>query len=50
MPHDRDDRLQALADDYTVAVNQAIEEDRFDLVERLADEYPDAVLAVLSAG
>lgn len=44
-----DERLQALADEYTAAVNQAIAEDRFDTVERLAAEYPDAALAVLTS-
>ncbi len=40
-------RLQALDEEYTAAVNAAIEEDRFDLVQRLADEYPDAAAEIL---
>ncbi|GAY12349.1 hypothetical protein [Pseudonocardia sp. N23] len=50
MTHEMSERLQALADDYTAAVNQAVAEDRFDTVARLADEYPDAALEVLTAG
>ena len=42
-------RLQALDEEYTAAVNDAIEEDRFDLVQRLADEYPDAAAEIMEA-
>jgi len=41
-------RLQALHDEYTTAVNVAIEEDRDELVARLADEYTDAALRLLT--
>ena len=40
-------RLQALDEEYTAAVNAAIEEDRFDLVDALAAEYPDAAAEIL---
>ena len=42
-------RLQALDEEYTAAVNAAIEEDRFDLVQRLAAEYPDAAAEIMEA-
>ena len=41
-------RLQALHDEYTTAVNVAIEEDRDELVARLADEYTDAALRLMT--
>lgn len=40
-------RLRELDEEYTAAVNAAIEEDRDDLVRELAAEYPDAAAAVL---
>lgn len=40
-------RLQALEASYTVAVNEAVAEDRDDLVRELVDEYPDAMLKVM---
>lgn len=42
-------RLQALDEEYTAAVNAAIEEDRNDLVAQLAAEYPDAAAEVMNA-
>jgi dihydroneopterin aldolase len=43
-------KLERLRDEYTAAVNAAIEENRFDLVERLADAYPDHALELMAAG
>lgn len=40
-------RLKALDEQYTAAVNYAIAEDRDELVQQLADEYPDAVVEVI---
>ncbi len=40
-------RLRALDEEYTEAVNRAIEEDRDDLVRELAAEYPDAALDIM---
>jgi hypothetical protein len=42
-------RLKALDEEYTFAVNAAIEEGREDLVRQLAAEYPDAALEVMRA-
>ncbi|MGD9985240.1 hypothetical protein [Pseudonocardia sp.] len=50
MPTRTDERLQALADEYTAAVNEAVAEDRLDTVAQLVEEYPDAALAVLTGG
>jgi hypothetical protein len=41
-------RLQALEASYTVAVNEAVAEDRDDLVADLVAEYPDAIAKVMS--
>lgn len=41
-------RLQALDEEYTAAVNAAIAEDRDDLVRVLAAEYPDAAAEIIS--
>jgi hypothetical protein len=40
-------RLRELEEEYTAAVNAAVEEGREDLVRALADEYPDAAAKVL---
>jgi hypothetical protein len=41
-------RLQALDEEYTAAVNAAIEEGREDLVQHLAAEYPDHAAEVMA--
>lgn len=40
-------RLNALDDEYTAAVNEAIAEDRDDLVQQLVSEYPDAAAEIM---
>ncbi|MDT7710872.1 MAG: hypothetical protein QOG20_6479 [Pseudonocardiales bacterium] len=40
-------RLNALDEEYTAAVNAAIEEDREDLVRQLVAEYPDAAAQIM---
>jgi hypothetical protein len=40
-------RLQALDDEYTVAVNEAIAEDRYDVIDQLVAEYPDAAAEIM---
>lgn len=40
-------RLQALDDQYTAAVNEAIAADRDELVDELAREYPEAAAEIL---
>ena len=40
-------RLQALDEEYTAAVNAAIEEDRSTSSSGCADEYPDAAAEIL---
>jgi hypothetical protein len=42
-------RLQALDEEYTAAVNAAIEEGRDDLVQHLAAEYPDHAAEIMEA-
>jgi hypothetical protein len=42
-------RLNALDEEYTYAVNAAIEEDRQDVVRQLASEYPDAAAEIIAA-
>jgi hypothetical protein len=42
-------RLNALDEEYTYAVNAAIEEDREDVVRQLAAEYPDAAAEIMRA-
>lgn len=42
-------RLKALDEEYTYAVNAALEEDRTDLVQQLAAEYPDAAMEIMRA-
>jgi hypothetical protein len=42
-------RLQHLDEQYTAAVNAAIDENREDLVWRLAAEYPDAAAEIMAA-
>ena len=42
-------RLKALDEEYTFAVNAALEEGREDLVRQLADEYPDAAMEIMEA-
>ncbi len=41
-------RLQELEQAYTVAVNEAVAEDRDDLVRELVAEYPDAAVRVMT--
>lgn len=41
-------RLNALDDQYTAAVNEAIAEDRDDLVQLLVAEYPDAAAEIMT--
>jgi hypothetical protein len=41
-------RLQELEVSYTVAVNEAVAEDRDDLVRELVAEYPNAIAVALS--
>jgi hypothetical protein len=45
---DIESRLQALHDEYTTAVNVAIEENREELVAGLVDEYTDAALRLMT--
>ncbi|MCW2718214.1 hypothetical protein [Pseudonocardia sp.] len=40
-------RLNALDEEYTAAVNAAIEEDREDLVRQLVADYPDAAAQIM---
>jgi hypothetical protein len=42
-------RLNALDEEYTYAVNAAIEEDREDVIQQLASEYPDAAAEIIAA-
>jgi hypothetical protein len=42
-------RLNALDEEYTYAVNSAIEENREDVVRQLAAEYPDAAAEIMAA-
>jgi hypothetical protein len=42
-------RLNALDEEYTYAVNAAIEEDRDDVIRQLAAEYPDAAAEIMAA-
>lgn len=42
-------RLRALDEQYTAAVNQAIAEDRNDLVRQLVAEYPDAAAEIMES-
>ena len=49
MSSEIDQRMQALDDEYTAAVNAAIERGRFDVVEQLADEYPVAFAEALTS-
>lgn len=41
-------RLNALDDQYTAAVNEAIAEDRDDLIDQLVAEYPDAAAEIMA--
>ncbi|GAA3243773.1 hypothetical protein GCM10017691_49010 [Pseudonocardia petroleophila] len=41
-------RLQELEVSYTVAVNEAVAEDRDDLVRELVAEYPNAIAEALT--
>ena len=42
-------RLNALDEQYTAAVNEAIAEDRDDLIQQLVDEYPDAAAEIMNS-
>jgi hypothetical protein len=42
-------KLLALDEAYTVAVNEAIAEDRDDLVRDLVDSYPDEAARIITA-
>ncbi len=42
-------RLNALDEQYTAAVNEAIAEDRDDLVRQLVAEYPDAAAEIITS-
>lgn len=41
-------RLNALDEQYTAAVNEAIAEDRDDLIRQLVSEYPDAAAEIMA--
>ena len=49
MKDDTVDRLNALDEEYTAAVNAAIEDDREELVRELVSEYPDAAAEIMTA-
>lgn len=42
-------RLNDLDEEYTYAVNAAIEENREDVVRQLVSEYPDAAAEIMAA-